>query len=189
MSDTSIKSNIGYYGSVVITFKNGKYKNKIKLHNEGTEALGTLISIALSGDLRNINSISERCASRIGFQLKISETEWRDLITAPSVVTSSVWGPSVGTIEDSEFQGNPNVIGTVQFSSVMSTGSVIRGYNVESSYDMRMILRNSLGEDLAYIVELGSQDERKLPLMYTALVNGQDALINWTMFILNYTTT
>lgn len=186
MSKTNIVNNIGYYGSVVITFKNKGRKHSIKVHNEGTEDLGTLISIALCGDQRNINLLTGRCASRIGFQLRISDTEWRDLITAPSVITSSVWGPSVGEIENSEFQNNDNVIGVTQFSSVMSTGSVIRGYNVNSSYDMRLVLRNSRGEDLAYINELGTEQDRSLPLLYTALTNGQDALINWTMFILNY---
>ena len=68
----------------------------------------------------------------------------------------------------------------------MSTGSVIRGYNVSSKYDMRLVLRNSSGSALAYINEAANKDDRSLPLLYTALVNGQDALIVWSMFILNY---
>lgn len=186
MADAKIRGAIGYKGVVELQFKNGSHKHSLVVNNEGTEELGTLISIVLSGDQRNIASISQRTASHIGFQMKINEREWRDLVSVPATITSGVWGPSVNSIMDSKFVNNPDVIGKAQFSAVMSTGSVIRGYNISSKYDMRLVLRNSLGSALAYINEAANKEDRSLPLLYTALVNGQDALIVWSMFILNY---
>ena len=186
MTDAKIRGAIGYKGLVDIQFKNGSHKHTLTVNNEGTEELGTVISIVLSGDLRNIASIGQRSASNIGLQIRINEDEWRDLVSVPATITSGVWGPSVNSISDNKFVNNPDVIGKAQFSAVMNTGSVIRGYNVSGKYDMRLVLLNSRGAALAYINEAANKEDRSLPLLYTALVNGQDALIVWSMFILNY---
>lgn len=186
MADAKIRGAIGYKGLVDIQFKNGSHKHTLTVNNEGTEELGTIISVVLSGDQRNIASIGQKSASSIGLQLKINDNEWRDLVSVPATITSGVWGPSVNSISDSKFVNNPDVIGKTQFSAVMTTGSVIRGYNVSGRYDMRLVLQNSQGVALAYINEAANKEERSLPLLYTALVNGQDALIVWSMFILNY---
>ena len=182
-----ITNNVGYVGSVKITYKDRGHKHSVYLHNEGTQYLGNLISIALAGDSRNIDSIRNRCASAISFEVKMSENEWRTLISGTSPITSSVWGEAVGTIEDSKFNDNPNVIGRNRFSSIMSTGLVIRGYGTTvQNQDLRLRLINNRNEDLAYIYDLASSEDRDLPMLYTALENGQDALIDWTMYILNH---
>ena len=73
MTDAKIRGAIGYKGIVELQFKNGDHKHSLMVNNEGTEELGTLISIVLSGDQRNIASISQRAASHIRLHMKIHE--------------------------------------------------------------------------------------------------------------------
>lgn len=189
MSLTSdVINNIGYEGIVTITYKHKGYKHSIKVHNEGTVQLGDLISIAISGDQRNINSLQNRSPSLLGFEMQLNEEEWRPLIAYNIPITSRVWGNSVPTsTEDSKFIDNPNVIGKNRFSATIPSGAVNRGNTPNNAMAVRLKLLNSLGQDLAYFTELKDEKERKLPLLYTALTSGQDALIDWTMYILNYT--
>lgn len=184
----SIINNVGYLGIVTITYKDRGHKHSVKIYNEGTQYLGDLISIAISGDRRNITSIQNRCPSFLNFEMQLNEQEWRPLLAYNIPITSSVWGSSVPTTtEDSAFVNNPNVIGRNRFSALIPTGSVNRGNNVSNAMSARLKLVNNLGQDLAYITETNDQQDRDLPLLYTALTNGQDALVDWTMYILNYT--
>lgn len=48
MADAKIRGAIGYKGLVDIQFKNGSHKHTLTVNNEGTEELGTIISIVLS---------------------------------------------------------------------------------------------------------------------------------------------
>lgn len=189
-TNTLITNNVGYIGSVKITYRYKNTSHSIRIKNEGTSSLGDLISIALSGDQRNINTISSRCPNSIGFEFRLNSTsEYRQLLSNNAPITSSIWGASVNDIENSTFSGNSNVIGKNRFSAIISTGLSIPGFSssLSSADTIRLKLVNSRGESLAYISEYSTTEEKSLPLLYTALVNGQDALIEWTMYILNYT--
>ena len=180
-TNTIIQNGFGYQGVVKITYKDRGHKHSVTLRNEGTSYLGDLISIALSGDLRSLSSIEDRCASSLTFEL-YDGNEWRNLLSVSSPLTSSVWGEAVTDVSN-----NTDVIGKNKFSAIIPTSSIIRGYDsLVESRNLRLKLSNNRGEDLAYINDTIGSDARTLPLLYTALISGQDALIDWTMYILNY---
>lgn len=187
-TNTYTTTPIGYYGSVDITIKNKNRKYKINMHNAGTQALGNLISIALSGDAQNIGSIPNRCPNKLTFDF-LQDGVWRPLLSSASPLTSSVWGVSVPPAEDdSQFLNNTNIIGQNRFSTIVNTGSILRGFaSAVSTSTTRLCLINNLGEELATLERTGTENNPFI-LLYTALTSGQDALIDWTMYILNYVT-
>ena len=175
-----IRNSFGYQGLVKITYKDRGYQHSVMLKNEGTKYLGDLISIVLAGDLTSLDSVKDRCPSALNFEVEMNANEWRSLLSINSPLTSGVWGEVVPDIE------NTNAIGKTKFSSVISTGSVIRGYDsAVNGKNLRLKLINNRKEELAYIYDKTDNTNRTLPLLYTALVNGQDALVDWTMFIQN----
>ena len=179
-------TSVGYYGSVEIILKNGTKKYNLKLHNAGTTALGDLISIALCGDLQNLNTLQTRCANQLTFDFS-QDGEWRPLLSVSTPLTSAVWGISVPQdAEESQFYNNINVIGKTRFSCIISTETVLTGFSsLVNQGTARLCLLNSRNEVLATIERNGPDDDT-FSLLYTALTSGQDALINWTMYILNY---
>ena len=88
MTDAKIRGAIGYKGVVELQFKNGSHKHSLLVNNEGTEELGTLISIVLSGDQRNIASISQRAASHIGLQSEVNDLRADNDARYKSITTS-----------------------------------------------------------------------------------------------------
>lgn len=178
------KNQLSYAGIVEIKYKNN---NILKFHNAGTTALGDLIGIALSGDQRNISTISSRVPSKLGFYVDIGneESNRRSLIVGTVPITSAVWGLDVGqTVSDYESLAD---IGKVQYSSIISSGQVQLGYeNIVNSNRLQLQLINNRDEVMATIIEEVTDTDRNLPMLYTALCGGQDALIHWTMFFMNY---
>lgn len=185
-ANTSSINNIGYAGEARIKLLIGNKPVVLRLNNAGTEHLGTLLSIALSGDTNNIQSLKNRVPSKFGFQIEMGMNtgDWRNLLYGVTPVTSGVWGTAVHEASDSIYLNNPLVIGKTQFTALVSNSLVQRNYTVTDNTNLRIMLMNNLNQELAIIQDLGEK-ERTLPLLYTALINGQDALIEWTLYILN----
>ena len=181
------KNVVGYEGYVRITYNNRGKSHSVKLFNEGTKNLGDLISIAIAGDTNNINTIINRCPSYLDFETVqnkgTNDEEIRSLLTTSIPLTSKVWGPAVNDF-DSEIQNSETIIGKAQFSAVISSNFIIRGRTLNAVTEPRLKLTNNLGQDLAYIYDKNVSN-KQLPLLYNALVNNQDALIDWIMYIMN----
>lgn len=181
-------NQFGYQGYGRITFTNKGKKFSVVIHNKATKNLGDLISIALCGDLRNIDSISRRVPCYIGFEAIIDEgkstEQVRSLLVSPATITSKVWGPAVNDFE-SDIQNSLDVIGKSQFTAVIPSNYVIRGFTLGGALVPRLKLTNSIGQDLAYIYDDPNSNAKQLPLLYNALMQGQDALVDWVMYILN----
>lgn len=181
------KNVVGYEGYVRITYNNRGKSHSVKLFNEGTKNLGDLISIAIAGDTNNIGTIINRCPSYLDFETVqnkgTDDEEIRSLLTTSIPLTSKVWGPAVNDF-DSEIQNSETIIGKAQFSAVISSNFIIRGRTLNAVTEPRLKLTNNLGQDLAYIYDKNVSN-KQLPLLYNALVNNQDALIDWIMYIMN----
>lgn len=180
-------SNFGYEGYVRITYNNRGKKHSVKLHNMGTEFLGNLISIAIVGDPNNIDTIVNRSPSFLTFEAVINKgkdnEQTKPLLTTKVPITSKVWGPSVNDF-DNIAQNNKNIIGKSQLSALISCNYIIRGQTLSNSVVPRLKLINNLGQDLAYLYD-DNTSNKQLPLLYNALQNNQDALIDWIMYIMN----
>lgn len=170
--------NMGYEGIAHITLKDKRSKFEFTLQNEGTEALGELISIALSGDPIALETLRVRKPANLSFEIAANAagTQYRTLIAGRVPLTSAVWGSAVKSDTTSD-----NIIGRTQFTAFVSASSVIFGSNVTSA-TLRLRLSDINGNDLAYITD----NSGNLAMMYTALCAGQDAIVEWTMYILNY---
>lgn len=175
------QNNIGYAGEVKISYPHNGYKRSVYLHNAGTPELGNILSQILAGDFRVItNNTAGRIVTHLGFSRRQGNADY-SLLTSNPPITSSVWGSAVPTNSNSAFYNNSNIIGKNRFSSVISYNLVIKGININDSSVLKLSLFSNEGLELATI-----EDTEHLPALYQALVNGQDALIDWTMYLLNY---
>ena len=184
MGTAAISNGVTYKGYARITFVNKNRKHTIKINNAGTSVLGDVISRALAGE-----NIQSRVPSLLGFQMLINNgttTTERNLLNRDVPFTGIVYGDSVNTA-DVTIPSNAQIIGAVQLTSVIQSGYTIPGMNVESR-TLRITMLNSLKEPLAYIYDNNPAEENQLALLYEALSSGQDAIIDWVMYIMNLTT-
>ena len=172
---------LGYVGEAKVTIKDRGYAHSFFLHNRGTDKLGTLISIVLAGDLKEMANIGNRRPSSIGFEYKAGDSEdsWISLLAGRVPLSSSVWGAAACIDPNSKVDRNL-VIGMNKYSAIFTSNSVRLGFiNSLKGRPIRLILKNSMNQDLAEI------RNDKLDKLYIALSAGQDALIDWSMYLVN----
>lgn len=180
--DATTKNSLGYQGCVRITYNNRGHKHSVYVHNEGTEYLGNIITIALSGDTKNITELPRLIPSSLGFEVIKNNGDVRNLLSSRVPLTSGVWGTSVA-----DTNTPLNVIGKTQYNAIISSDSLIKGYSSNDRF--RLKLMNKKNQILAYISDSSdtSNSSRPLALLYQALDGGQDAMIDWIMYISNIT--
>lgn len=181
MKSNSINT-LGYIGEVTIKLKQGNRYNTIKVHNQGKTALGLFLAKALVGNFNKKDTPQ-------WFKFEYEDTDskqWNSLLRGTVPLTGGTYIPITEGDIDKEVDPS-STIGKVKFVAVAQSNNV-RVTSVDrkrlrlSIWDGNVvsnILAEIKGEDT------NSETNEDLQLMYTALTGGQDAVVNWTMYITN----
>mgnify|MGYP006907953443 CR=1 FL=1 len=181
MKSNSINT-LGYIGEVTINLKQGNRYNTIKVHNQGTTSLGLFLAKALVGNFNKQDTPQ-------WFKFEYQDTnsgQWNSLLRGTIPLTGGTYIPIDEKQLDTKVDPS-STIGKVKFVAVAQSNNVrvtsVTGKLLRLSIWDGNVVSNVLAEIKGD--NPSTETNQDLQLMYTALTGGQDAVINWTMYITN----
>lgn len=177
---TNSSNGLSYTGVVHIDFLKNDATFHIKLHNQGTISLGTFFSKALAGSFSK-----DDCPQWLNFESEDSPGRWQSLLRVAVPFTGTTYVPQ----EMSDANDTPATIGEVKFVATLQSNNV-RSTSVENKLLRLSMWNNRTPQNaLAYIEDetISGDINKNLILTYNALSSGQDAVVNWLMYITNKT--
>lgn len=179
-------THISYQGIVTLTLIDGKNKLSFPLHNQGTTNLGLFFSKSLAGYyLNNQDAYRKDRPQWFMFEYKDNSSDnWNPLLandlpfTAPTYIDMS---------SDTSTNNPENTIGKVRFVAAIPSSSARINYSL-SGRDLRISMYDVSKKLLAYIEGSSSEENdvyKNLKTLYEGLRGGQDAAIDWSLYITN----
>lgn len=182
--DTISSNSISYKGVVKIDISQKGKHFPLTMFNNGTVYLGLLFSKILAGYF-NSSDIPK------WFDFEVSEGQgiWRSLVRTSVPLTGATYYPLTGNDGDPLVEdGDPTgMIGKVKFVATLQSSNIKSFSTTNKLLRFSMWDNNAQRQCLATLGDSSTDGEMNsnLQLMYDALKAGQDAIITWTMYIIN----
>lgn len=171
--ETVSRNTVSYEGKVKVTLRNRGLSKQFVVNNNGTVNLGLFFAKAL---LQSYNATDT--PQWLALEYKDGDS-WSMLTRSMSPLTGGTYFPQTETSDH---------IGEVKFISVLQQNNV-RSISV-SGKTLRLSLydNNYIKKVLAFIGGDNSSTDTQNDLsnLYTAILGGQDAIIEWQMLIYNH---
>ena len=168
---------------VHLTQKGKEYS--FTVHNQGTDNLGNFFMKSLSGYYStNIDAYKSDRPQWFSFEYEDAPGNWIPLIKSVVPFTGTTYGNAVNSSNDPT-----GTIAKVQFTAAIPTSAVIRRSNLNGKAIRMVMWNNNIPKQpLAFIqgvVNSADTIGSNIKLLYEALRSGQDAVVDWIMYILN----
>lgn len=180
----SLASNsLDYKGIVTVKLNKGNKSYSVPMHNAGTEYLGNFISKALACYyVNNVTSMKNDAPTWFNLEYQDSSKNWQPLLKNVVPLTGTTYGKDTSDLS--------TVLGKVRFVIPLQSSSVIIRTGIANRNIRISLYNNRVPKEILATIEgekLGDDINVTLHTLYDALTSGQDAMINWVMFILNQT--
>ena len=172
------KNILQYAGNVVVQLKHKNKLNTLHIHNQGTTNLGLFLAKALTGKFNK-----EDCPTWFNFEYQDSVSgRWIPLLRVIVPLTGATYFPVADPTTDLDVNDPTGTIGKVKVIATAQSSNT-RVTAVGNSKLRLSLWDGKVSPTLLAEVSGDGAINDDLQLMYTALRSGQDAIVNWTMYI------
>ena len=171
--ETVSRNKVLYEGKVKVTLRNKGLSKQFVVNNNGTVNLGLFFAKAL---LQSYNTADT--PQWLALEYKDGD-RWSMLTRSMSPLTGGTYFPQT---ETSDHIGEVKFISVLQQSNVRSIsidGKTLRLSLYDNNYDKKVLA--FIGGDNSV-----PETQNDLSNLYTAILGGQDAIIEWQMLIYNH---
>lgn len=171
--ETVSRNTISYEGKVKVTLRNRGLSKQFVVNNNGTVNLGLFFAKAL---LQSYNTADT--PQWLALEYKDGD-RWSMLTRSMSPLTGGTYFPQTDT---SDHIGEVKFISVLQQSNVRNisiNGKTLRLSLYDNNYEKKVLA--FIGGDNSV-----PETQNDLSNLYTAILGGQDAIIEWQMLIYNH---
>lgn len=171
--ETVSRNKVLYEGKVKVTLRNKGLSKQFVVNNNGTVNLGLFFAKAL---LQSYNTADT--PQWLALEYKDGD-RWSMLTRSMSPLTGGTYFPQT---ETSDHIGEVKFISVLQQSNVRSisiNGKTLRLSLYDNNYEKKVLA--FIGGDSSVL-----ETQNDLSNLYTAILGGQDAIIEWQMLIYNH---